>query len=102
MHPTPHMCTWGEWCVIMYVHIPGNEGEHICVLQTCPGVSMCVHVFMCAHGGLLTALLMSLLQGPCEAQGGCLLPESCVLARPGGAACLAWFSGQQEHFLKVF
>lgn len=53
----------------------------VCVLQIHPGVSTCVCESTCAQwggDGALTALLVSLLQGPCEAQGGCLLPESCL------------------------
>lgn len=86
---TPHctLCTWGVFCVCvcMRVHVCVYRGmkvnTSVCVLQTHPGVSTCVHESMCAHwggGGALTALLVSLLQRPCEAQGGCLLPESCV------------------------
>lgn len=89
------------------MHVPGNEGEHICVcaLKTRPSVSTCVCMCPCVRVmGSLTALLVSLLQGPHEAQGGHLPLESCMLTRPGGKALACLFAGQQEHFcrLKVF
>lgn len=53
--------------------------------------------------GALTALLVSLLQGPHKAQGGHLPPESCVLTRPGSEAlaCLQ-DSKSTSVVLKVF
>lgn len=63
---TPRVCTRGIWCVSMYARM--FRGMKV-------NMSACTHVceFICVYEGLLTALLIFLLQGPNEAQG-CHLP----------------------------
>lgn len=71
-------------------------------LKTRPSVSTCVCMSPCVRVvGALTALLVFLLQGPHEAQGGHLPPESCVLTRPGGEALACLLAGQREHFYRL-
>ncbi|XP_036683170.1 transcription factor E2F1 isoform X4 [Balaenoptera musculus] len=40
-------------------------------------------------------------EGPHEAQGGHLPPESCVLTGPGGEALACSFAGPREHFCRL-
>lgn len=105
MHPTPNMCvTRGEWCVSMCVCMYRGMKVNTSVraLKTRPSVSTCVCMSPCVRVvGALTALLVSLLQGPHEAQGGHLPPESCALTRPGGEALACLFAGQREHFCRL-
>lgn len=97
VHPTPDVCTQREWCVSMYVCMFRGMKVNTSVraLKTRPSVSTCVCMSPCVRVvGALTALLISLLQGPHEAQGGHLPPESCMLTRPGGGALACLFAGQ--------
>lgn len=101
---TQHVCTRGEcyvsMCVCMYRGMKVNTSVR--ALKTRPSVSTCVCMSPCVRVvGSLTALLVSLLQGPLEAQGGHLPPESCVLTRPGGEALACLFAGQREHFCRL-
>lgn len=78
MHPIPSVCTRGEWCVGMCVCMYRGMKVNTSVraLKTRPSVSTCVHESMCVCVvGALTALLVSLLQGPHKAQGGHLPPN---------------------------
>lgn len=61
-------------------------------------MSPCVRIGV---GWALTALLVSLLQGPCEAQGGCLLPESCV-SQAGWCSLADWVCRAARALLKGF
>lgn len=101
---TQHVCTRGEWCVSMCVCMYRGMKVNTSVraLQTRPSVSTCVCMSPCVRVlGALTALLVSLLQGPHEAQGGHLPPESRVLIRPGRKALACLFAGQREHFCRL-
>ena len=101
---TRHVCTRGEWCVSMCVcmYRGMKVNTSVCALKTRPSVSTCVCMSPCVRmAGALTALLVSLLQGPHEAQGGHLPPESCVLTGPGGEALACSFAGPREHFCRL-
>lgn len=90
-------------CVCMYRGMKVNTS--VCALKTRPSVSTCVCMSPCVRmAGALTALLVSLLQGPREAQGGHLPPESCVLTRPGGEALACCLQDRESTsvVLKVF
>lgn len=104
---TQHVYTQGEWCVSMCVCM--NRGmkvnTSVRALKTRPSVSTCVCMSPCLRVvGALTALLVSLLQGPHKAQGGHLPPESCMLTRPGGEAlaCCLQDNESTSVVLKVF
>lgn len=53
MCPPPNVIRRVRGCEHVCVHVPGNEGEHICVCteNTPQCVQVCVHESVCARGG---------------------------------------------------